>query len=147
MNISRGRTTMQWIGGIALAMGVWLTGAASASADDFDGSKALLCVPTDITSCTGAGDCQRISADQAGIPQFLHLDFEAGTVSGKLKDGEERTAPLGTVSKLETAVVTQGLGADGKRAFSIRVGHDGHLSVGIVDDGGGFLILGACTPR
>jgi hypothetical protein len=141
-------TMVRRIGGIVgLALGVGFACAATASAADFDGSKALLCAATDIVSCHGAGDCGRMSAEEAAFPRFLLVDFAAGKLSGKLAGGEERTVELGQVSKLETALVAQGLGADGKRAFSLRIGQDGALSAGIADEGGAFVILGACTPR
>jgi hypothetical protein len=142
-----GDTMMRRTLGIVLAAGASLVWAAAASAADFDGSKALLCVPTDVMSCDGAGDCERMSVEEAAIPRFLHVDFAAGTLSGKLASGEERSAGLGQISKLETAIVAQGTGADGKRAFSMRIGQDGRLSAGVADEGGGLLIFGACTPR
>jgi len=135
------------VGGIALVMGLWLASVGGAHAEDVDGTKLLLCVPTDIVSCNDAGDCDRMTAEEAAVPQFMDVDLKAGTVKGKLASGEERTAKLGEVTNLESAFVAQGLGADGNRAFSVRIGHDGELSVGIADAGGGLLIFGACTPR
>lgn len=123
-----------------------LTAAGLATASDFDGSSPLICVPTDIMSCHGAADCGRMTAEEVGIPQFLHLDFKSGTMSGVLETGEERKASFKVVSNEDNATILQG--AQPRRAFSILIDHEhGEMSAAIAGDEGGIMILGACMKR
>ena len=53
---------------VILGVGLWLAAAGLATAADFDGSRPLVCVPTDIMSCHGAGTSKlevRVQAYQA----------------------------------------------------------------------------------
>ena len=131
---------------VVLGVGLWLAAAGLAAAAEFDGSTPLLCVPTDIMSCHGAGECGRMSAEEAGIPQFLHLDFKSKTMRGTLETGEERTAPFKVVSTSDDATILQG--AQERRAFSILIDHEhGEMSAAIAGDEGGIMVLGACMKR
>ncbi len=131
---------------VILGVGLWLAAAGFATAADFDGSSPLICVPTDIMSCHGAGDCGRMSVEEVGIPQFLHLDFKSKTISGTLETGEERTTPFTLVSTADDATILQG--AQGRRAFSMLIDHEqGEMSAAIAGDEGGIMILGACMKR
>ncbi|MBW2315928.1 MAG: hypothetical protein JRH10_17295 [Deltaproteobacteria bacterium] len=135
----------RWMTMMALGLGLGLTGAASAG--DFDGSKPLLCAPTDIVSCHGAGDCGRMSAEEADMAHFIHLDFEKQTATGKLASGDERVTKFAAPTTIDGAIVIQGIAQDGKRAYSFRVGSDGDLSLAIAGQGGGLMVQGVCTAH
>jgi len=122
----------------------WLVLAGCATAGDFDGSQPLLCVPTDITSCHGAGDCGRMSAEEANLPQFVHVNFKKKTLSGKLEGGPDDSTPIQRVVMQEGYTVLQGIGQG--RAWSMVIDHEhGEMSAAIAGDEGGLMVLGACT--
>jgi len=138
------REKMNLVRATGLALALALPGAASAS--DYDGSKPLLCVPTDIVSCQGAGECQRMTAEEAGVAQFLMIDFAKRSARARRANGEERTVTIESPQKVDGGLVLHGLADGGERAYSLRIDEaDGRLSVGIAGRGDGFVIFGACA--
>ncbi len=47
----------------------------AAQGGDYDGSKTLLCTPTDTLTCAGAGECERVTTKELDIPQYIKVDF------------------------------------------------------------------------
>jgi hypothetical protein len=89
-----------------------------------------------------------MSAEEAAVPQFVRIDFKNKIATGRLANGvENKTSFKGFQRLQDGGLVIQGLGRDGVRAYSMRIdGNDGKMSVAIAGEGGGILILGACTP-
>lgn len=130
---------VRWL--VALMFAVCLPQAVQAG--DFDGSKKLLCVPTDLMSCTAAGHCERTTARQLEIPQFVQVDVNRKLMSGKLEDGTERRTPIERVELGEHSTALQGGEYD--RAWSLVIQHDtGKLSGAIAGHEGAVVVLGAC---
>ena len=124
-----------------LSLTLGLTLAASAS--DYDGSKSLLCVPTDVVSCAGAGACERMTAKEMDLPLYVKIDFKKEIMLGTLENGEERKTPIERVEKGEYSTMIQG--GEYERAWSLVVQHDtGKLSGAIAGYEGGIILLGAC---
>jgi hypothetical protein len=131
---------------IALLAALMLTSAGVANANDFNGSKPLLCVPTDSLSCEGAGQCTRVTVEDLNIPQFIHVDFKAKKLSGKLETGEEQSTPIQNVVTSDGRTILQG--AENGRGWSLVIQHDtGEMSVAVAADEAAFVLLGACTTR
>ena len=129
----------------ALVSALWLL-PAGAGASDFDGSKPLLCVPTDIISCEGAGDCRRSTAEDLNIPQFIHIDIGGKVLSGALEGGAEQETGIGNVVARDGRTILQG--AESGRGWSVVIMHDtGEMSGAIAGDEMAFVLLGACTVR
>ncbi len=129
----------------ALACALWLA-ATGAAASDFDGSKPLLCAPTDLVSCEGAGDCRRATAEALNIPQFINIDIGARTLSGALAGGDEQTTGIGNVVSKDGRTILQG--SESGRGWSVVIMHDtGEMSGAIAGDEMAFVLLGACTVR
>ena len=47
-----------------------------ALAGNFDGSKPMLCALINIVECGSGGNCQQLTAQDAGIPRFLKVNFK-----------------------------------------------------------------------
>jgi hypothetical protein len=126
---------------IILALALWVPFAAQGA--DYDGSKTLLCVPTDALSCAGAGECERVTTEELGIPQFIKVDFGKKALSGKLESGDERNTPLRHVKAGEDSTLLQG--GEYGRGWSLVIQHDtGEMSAAIAGDEGAVVLLGAC---
>ncbi len=136
----RGFVCTALVGAFALAC------AAGATAEDFDGSKTLVCVATDMLSCEGAGDCRRATAEDLNIPKFIYVDMKGKTLSGKLEDGSERTTPIVSVRKDDDRSILQGL-EQGRGWSMVIMRENGDMSGAIAGEETAFVLLGACTPR
>jgi hypothetical protein len=124
--------------------------APLASAGDFDGSKTLQCVPTDMFECTRGVGCERATAEEINIPHFLEVDFAKKVVRGTV-NGKPDTSPI---EKLHTEHGRTALhGVEGGMAWIILIDQSsGKMSMSIATSthGGhpvGFSILGVCTTR
>jgi hypothetical protein len=114
--------------------------AGSALAADFDGSKALLCAPSEVLDCTSGDDkCWSASPRKAGAPSFLRIDFAKKTVSGT-----HLSSKILHVDKNADQVLLQGVELD--MGWTIVIDSaSGELSVTLTDRGGAFVMFGACT--
>ena len=118
-----------------------------AGAADFDGSKNLLCVPTDAIQCEGAGYCDRTEVEALNMAKFVYIDFKAKTLRGTVEGGaSQETTPITNFQKLGDRTVIQG--AENGRGWSMVIdGETGDMSLAIADDDLGFMLFGVCQPR
>ena len=117
-----------------------------ALATDFDGSKTLRCVPTDVTECSGAGECARITVEELNIPRWIYVDFKKKKLSGTDSDGEDETTTIENVRTADGQTILQG--AENGRAWSIVIDQTtGDMSVAIAGDETGFVLFGICQKR
>lgn len=128
---------------ICLGCATW----GSAGAADFDGSRELLCVPTDAVQCEGAGECVRTEVEDLNLPKFVTVDFKGkklrGTVEGSTS---EQITAIQSVHKLDGRTVVQG--AENGRGWSIVIdGLTGDMSVAIAGDDVAFVLFGVCQAR
>ena len=131
---------------IILTIGCAVPAAGLAAAADFDGSRNLLCAPTDLVECGGAGECQRLTAEELNIPQFFTVDFKKKQMSGKLENGEVTTTAIQNVAKHEGRTILQG--AENGRAWSMVIGQmTGDMTAAIAGDGTGFVLFGVCQKH
>ena len=129
----------------ALAVALCLS-AGQSLATDFDGSKTLLCVPTDNLTCEGAGECHRSTVEELNIPQFIKVDFRAKQLSGKLESDDELNTAVQNIVTADGRTILQG--AENGRGWSMVIMHDtGEMSAAIAGDEAAIVMLGACTPR
>lgn len=124
--------------------------APLASAADFDGSKTLQCVPTDMFECTRGVGCERATAEEINIPHFLEVDFSKKRVSGTVK-GKPDTSKFEKLPTEHGRTTLHGL--EGGMAWIMVIDQSsGKMSMSIATSthGGhpvGFSILGVCTAR
>ncbi len=132
---------------ILLAVCVLLIGPSFASGADFDGSRALLCVPTDAIECEGAGECERTEVEDLNLPRFLTIDFKAKKLTGTVEGAESAdTAQIQNVEKLATQTVLQGI--QNGRGWSIVIdAATGDLSAAVAGDDISFVVFGVCQAK
>jgi len=129
-----------------LAIGLAALCSSLATASDFDGSRALLCVPTDAFACDGLDACERVTVEELNIPQFVNIDFKKKKMGGVLASGEESTTAIQQVKKAEGRTILQG--AENGRGWSMVLDQaTGNMSAAVAGEDAGFLLFGACTVR
>ena len=130
---------------LVIALGVAAPGPAAAS--DFDGSRNLLCAPTDAIQCEGAGDCNRIEVELLNMAKFLYVDFKAKTLKGTVEGAtSEEASSIQSVQKLDGGTLIQG--AESGRGWSLFVDKGtGDMTLAIAGDDIAFVLFGVCQPR
>ncbi len=133
------------IKGILLSMSLGLAVSSAAAAGNFDGSRNLLCVPTDATQCEGAGDCDRVAVEEINLPRFVNVEFTKKRLRGTLLGGEEQTTAIQNVQTLggHTTLLQ---GSENGRGWSLSIDQTtGDMSVAIAGDDIAFVLFGVCT--
>ena len=132
--------------GIAVALGMaW--GARAA----VDGSEPIICASVNILECVPDGTCQRINAEEAGIPRFLKIDFAEQRIMRTRPNGNDVSSQIERSEVVDGRMILQGA-EDGFEGVSDGIG----WSVSIDQETGdmvitgsgeqvGFVIFGACT--
>ncbi len=138
-------TSMTRIKKILLCMNLGLAASSAAVAADFDGSRNLLCVPTDATQCEGAGDCDRVAVEEINLPRFVNVEFKQKRLRGTLLGGEEQTTAIQNVlTPADGRTILQG--AENGRGWSMTIDPiTGDMSFAIAGDDIGFILFGVCT--
>ena len=133
------------LGLVGLAVVLLAPGLASAS--DFDGSRNLLCAPTDAVQCEGAGECSRKEVELLNMSKFLYVDFAGKKLSGSVEGAEdEKASTIQNFQKLESTTLVQG--AEEGRGWSLTVDQvSGDMTLAIAGDDLAFVLFGVCQPR
>ena len=122
-----------------------------AAAGDFDGSKELLCAVMDIVECQPGANCQKVTAKEVGIPNFLRIDFKGKKLSATFADGSKKRSNINNLERIDGKIMIQGAedGIEGVRdglAWSLALAEDtGQMSLTASGDAVGFVMFGACT--
>jgi hypothetical protein len=126
----------------AVCLGVIAPGFARAA--DFDGSRKLLCAPTDAIQCEGAGECERAEVEDLNIPKFLTIDFKKKKLTGTREgDASEEATEIQNVETLESQTILQGI--QNGRGWSIVIdAASGDLSAAVAGDDISFVLFGVC---
>ena len=128
---------------ILLCMSLGLAISSAAAAADFDGSRDLLCVPTDAIQCEGAGDCRRVAIEEISVPRFINIEFKQKRLRGTILGGEEQTTAIRNVENAADRTILQG--AENGRGWSMTIDHTtGDMSAAIAGDDIGFILFGVC---
>jgi len=126
----------------AVCLGITAPGFAGAA--DFDGSRNLLCAPTDAIQCEGAGECERAEVEDLNIPKFLTIDFKGKKLTGTVEGGaSEEATKIQNIEKLEGQTVLQGI--QNGRGWSIVIDAvSGDMSAAVAGDDISFVLFGVC---
>ncbi len=117
----------------------------SASAEDFDGSKPLICASLETFGCGANGECVKGTAFSLNVPQFIWLDFVEKMATGKRPDGERRTTEIQSVTQSEGELILQGVQSG--RGWSMAIAQQsGSMVLTAAGEQEAFVIFGACTP-
>jgi len=120
--------------------------AASATADDLNDSRQILCSIMNVNVCQSDGVCVAASHLETNIPQFIEIDTKTGKLATTAASGENRETEASQVTQLDDHVLIHGdqLG----RAFSLLIQKStGQASFASVADGNATVIFAACTPK
>jgi hypothetical protein len=115
-----------------------------AAAAPFDGSASLMCAVVRVIECGADAECVEVSAETAGIPNFLIIDFENGIIRATEESGRKETSAIQNVQHADGKLILQG--AENGRGWSIVIDEDsGRMSASVSDEAVGFVVFGAST--
>ena len=132
---------MRAASGFALVIAAAVAGGGAAQAGDYDGSRPLICATMQALDCVAGEDCVRGLASDVGLPAFMRIDFEQKAVIGP-----KRISPVLLMEKGATQLLLQGR----ELGFGWTIALDqesGQMSATLVDQGGVFVLFGACTVQ
>ena len=72
-------------------------------AEDYDGTKPLLCASVEAISCEPGEPCEKGTPESIGAPQFMRVDFSRREIIGP-----KRTTPIRLMEKTAEQVTLQG---------------------------------------
>ena len=122
-----------------------------AVAEDFDGSKNLLCAVMDIVECLPGGRCQEATAEEVGIPNFLRIDFNKKKLHATFADGIIKISPIVNSQTIDGKLILQGAedGLEGVRdglGWTLSLDDkNGKMVLTASGDEVAFAMFGACT--
>ncbi|MFC1579463.1 hypothetical protein ACFL4N_00970 [Thermodesulfobacteriota bacterium] len=124
-----------------------------AYAEDFDGSKELLCACMRVIECGPDGDCGEVPAEEAGIPDFLRINFVKKTISAPQWGKGQNPSKIENLERIDGKLILQGA-EDGIKdvkdgtGWSIVISEEtGKMVLTEAGDQFGLVVFGACTPR
>ena len=110
----------------------------------YDGSVPLLCATVTVLECEETGECPRRTVESVNLPQFVKINTQQQTLSAVGQS--ETTTPIKRLEHLDGRLILQG--GEAGRGWSLVITEEtGKLSAAIVEDGGTFVIFGACIPQ
>jgi hypothetical protein len=109
-------------------------------AEDYDGTKPLLCASVEAISCEPGEPCEKVTPEGIGAPQFMRVDF-----SKKEIVGPKRTTPIRLMEKTDEQVTLQGFELGMGWTFTIDR-TTGKMAATLIGREASFVIFGACTP-
>lgn len=117
------------------------------AADDFDGSKPLVCAAIFSAECNaGEQECITGAPWMINIPVFMKVDFDAKKVTTTKQHENTRTSTISHVGKLD-AGHTAIQGVDSTFLWSMVITEEtGSMTLSIAGEDTGYLVFGACLP-
>ena len=117
-----------------------------AAAQDFDGSKPLICSVVEVVECAPGTPCVKGLPDDFEFPQFIKVKFEDNLLTGKADNRKTETSPIEKVQTMEGNLILQG--AQSGRSWSMVISQtSGKMTGSIAADGFSFTVFGACIPQ
>lgn len=126
-------------------------GLAPGSQAAVDGSEPVICAAANIMECFPDGHCERIDAEDAGIPRFFRIDFEAQQITRTQPDGDDVSSQIERSEVVDGRLILQGAedGFEGVKdgiGWSVSIDEEtGSLVLTGSGDEVAFAIFGACT--
>jgi hypothetical protein len=111
-----------------------------APAAPLDGSAPMLCALSSVFECTRKGDCERSSAEEAGIPAFIRVNVPQRVLSSL--DGG-RTSPIVNIQRSNGRLMIQGM--QNERVWGAVIDEEsGRMSATAGEAEGAFVLVGNC---
>jgi hypothetical protein len=126
---------------LGLLIGIGLLGLAAipAGADDFDGSRVLICAPVQAFDCEAGEDCGKGLPEEVGAPAFMRIDMP-----NKAVIGPKRTSPILLADKTDTQLLLQG--TEFGYGWVIALDREtGKMTATLANRENVFVLFGACT--
>ena len=100
----------------------------------------MLCALTSVMECARRGDCERSSAEEAGIPAFIRVSVPQRLLTSV--DGG-RTSPITNVQRANGRLMIQGM--QNERVWGAVIDEtSGQMSATAGEADGAFVIIGTC---
>ena len=134
---------------IGLLLGLGLL-VAPALAGDFDGSKPLICAAVDVTECFAGGKCQKVTAEEVNLPDFLRLNFKDKKIRAQMVGRGDLETDIERVETVDGKLMVQGAedgsaDAEDGLAWSMAINQDSGKLVFTASGGDvAFAVFGAC---
>ncbi len=123
----------------AIMLGLFFA-PCQAWAEDYDGTKPLLCASIEAVDCGRGESCKKGLPEDMGLPQFMRVDF-----SRKEIVGPKRTTPIRLMEKSDGQLTLQGfeMGLGWTLALDRATGK---TVVTLIGRETAVVVFGACTP-
>ena len=130
---------LQWVGSFIFILAIVFI-PAMAMTEEFP--KTMLCSVLRTVDCPMGEKCWRGSAKDLNFPQFVTLNFAEKIISGKLHDGQNKTATIDKIIRNDGKIILQGME---KRAWNLTLLEaTGEFSASATDEGNVLGVFGAC---
>jgi hypothetical protein len=115
-----------------------------ALADDFDGSRPLVCAMIEAFECGPDTGCESGTPESNGLSRFLRIDFDKKEVYTT----KQAQAQASKIEKMERAGgVVLLSGTQNGRGWNLSLTEaTGYLVLTVAGDQVAFVVFGACTP-
>ena len=126
-----------------------LSVSTSTFAEDFDGSKPMLCSISDFSECTITG-CEKVTAYSIGAPRLIRIDAKGKSIAA-LGGGAGRKSKIDHVDLIDGKLIIIGAedGVEGVRdglGYSMTIAMEtGELVFSASADGAAFTGFGVCV--
>jgi len=119
--------------------------AALLKGDSISGKDHILCTALHVGQCTSEGQCKAEPQGSLNVPQFFDVNLKDRTVTTTKASGENRSSPIGSLSRDAGIILFQG--AENGRAYSFIINESsGTASISVTTDEVAVSVFGACTP-
>ena len=112
----------------------------TAMAADFDGSKALICAPTEAVDVLAGEKIVKARPSDIGAPSLLRVE-----IANKKIIGAKQVTPIKYIEKSDTQILLQGT----ELGFGWTLALDqqgGAMTITFVDRTGAVVLSGTCMP-
>lgn len=113
---------------------------ANAAGADFDGSRPLICAPTDAVQVVPGEPIVRARPRDIGAPTFLRVDIAARQISGP-----KRVTPIKSIERDGHQILLQGTELGFGWTFALDQ-QQGDMTLTFADHVGAVVLTGSCTP-
>jgi hypothetical protein len=118
--------------------------AGVVGAENLQGVDRMVCAAADVQICIEYDTCYSAAPMDLGVPEFVVIDTDKGTVSTTKSSGLNRSTEFASVAKEDGLIYLQGV--EGGRAFSFVIDEEtGRMTVAVSRDGITVSVFGACT--
>ena len=133
---------LRWVGSFMFILAIVFIPAMAMTEEI---PKTMLCSVLKTVDCPMGEKCWRGSAKDLNFPQFVTLNFAEKIISGKLHDGQNKTATIDKITRDDGKIILQGME---KRPWNLTLLEaTGEFSASATDENKVLGIFGACIIK